>query len=166
MASSRKKKAMGPEPTRLRQIALVAEDLERARHLLVYQFLSLFLDMEAEERQTTVLGTEVIYEDPAVAHWGLRNILGTFLPLSSPIPFPPSQNIANNLPSPPRWRNNRSSSAIHPPSNQLLLTKPGRLPLPSLHHRIPLPRKTWRRRLHANNAIPFRPRSTQLPRLQ
>jgi len=71
MASSGKKEAMGPEPTRLRQIALVAEDLERARHLLVYQFLSLFLDMEAEERQTTVLGTEVIYEDPAVAHWGL-----------------------------------------------------------------------------------------------
>ncbi|KAE8453243.1 hypothetical protein EG329_011310 [Mollisiaceae sp. DMI_Dod_QoI] len=47
-----------PSPTRLRQIALVAADLERARHLL-----------------TTVIGTEVIFEDPAVGQWGLKNIL-------------------------------------------------------------------------------------------
>ncbi|KAK0103508.1 hypothetical protein ONS95_005529 [Cadophora gregata] len=49
---------LGPAPTRLRQIALVARDLEKARHLL-----------------TTTIGTEVIYEDPAVEQWGLKNIL-------------------------------------------------------------------------------------------
>ncbi|EEP75692.1 predicted protein [Uncinocarpus reesii 1704] len=48
----------GPMPTRLRQIALVVQDLDRAEHLL-----------------TTVLGTEVIFVDPGVAKWGLRNIL-------------------------------------------------------------------------------------------
>ncbi|KAI8931559.1 hypothetical protein NX059_011214 [Plenodomus lindquistii] len=45
-------------PTRLRQIALVAEDLEEAKRLL-----------------THVLGVPVIYEDPSVAQWGLRNFL-------------------------------------------------------------------------------------------
>ncbi|EXJ54547.1 hypothetical protein A1O7_09888 [Cladophialophora yegresii CBS 114405] len=45
-------------PTRLRQIALVAEDLDRAQHLL-----------------TTVLGTEVVFVDPQVAQWGLKNFL-------------------------------------------------------------------------------------------
>ncbi|KAH7346614.1 hypothetical protein BKA65DRAFT_595091 [Rhexocercosporidium sp. MPI-PUGE-AT-0058] len=58
MASKRKSSPLGPAPTRLRQIALVAENLEKARHLL-----------------TTVIGTEVIFEDPAVEQWGLKNIL-------------------------------------------------------------------------------------------
>jgi hypothetical protein len=35
MASIANKSPMAPEPTRLRQIALVAHDLEKARHLLV-----------------------------------------------------------------------------------------------------------------------------------
>ncbi|ORX96645.1 hypothetical protein BCR34DRAFT_628784 [Clohesyomyces aquaticus] len=48
----------GPAPTRLRQIALVARDLESAKDLL-----------------TNVLGTEVIFEDPAVGQWGLKNFL-------------------------------------------------------------------------------------------
>ncbi|KAH7397203.1 hypothetical protein BKA66DRAFT_508985 [Pyrenochaeta sp. MPI-SDFR-AT-0127] len=47
-----------PAPTRLRQIALVTKDLERSKQLL-----------------THVLGTEVIYEDPAVGQWGLKNFL-------------------------------------------------------------------------------------------
>ncbi|KAE9380564.1 hypothetical protein N431DRAFT_552700 [Stipitochalara longipes BDJ] len=76
MASAAKKPPMGPEPTRLRQIALVAYDLEKATHLL-----------------TTVLGTEVIYEDPLVAQWGLKNILvplgGDIIEVISPI-FPSS----------------------------------------------------------------------------
>jgi hypothetical protein len=50
--------SLGPAPTRLRQIALVTTDLERARQQL-----------------TTVLGTEVMFEDPAVAQFGLRNLL-------------------------------------------------------------------------------------------
>ncbi|RJE27612.1 hypothetical protein PHISCL_00037 [Aspergillus sclerotialis] len=45
-------------PTRLRQIALVAEDLEKAKHLLTY-----------------ILGTEVVFIDPAVKKWGLENFL-------------------------------------------------------------------------------------------
>lgn len=45
-------------PTRLRQIALVAKDLDRARYLL-----------------TEVLGTQVLYIDPQVARWGIRNVL-------------------------------------------------------------------------------------------
>ncbi|EER24356.1 hypothetical protein CPC735_057260 [Coccidioides posadasii C735 delta SOWgp] len=48
----------GPAPTRLRQIVLVAHDIDRAESLL-----------------TSVLGTEVIFIDPGVAKWGLRNIL-------------------------------------------------------------------------------------------
>lgn len=44
--------------TRLRQIALVAEDLRKAEHQL-----------------TSVLGTEVVFVDPGVAQWGLENIL-------------------------------------------------------------------------------------------
>ncbi|KAH7397799.1 hypothetical protein BKA64DRAFT_708478 [Cadophora sp. MPI-SDFR-AT-0126] len=51
-------RTLGTAPTRLRQIALVAKDLEKASHLL-----------------TTVIGTEVIYRDPAVEQWGLKNIL-------------------------------------------------------------------------------------------
>jgi len=46
------------EPTRLRQIALVVEDLEKAKRLL-----------------TKVLGTEVVYIDPGVGKWGLENFL-------------------------------------------------------------------------------------------
>ncbi|KAH6629202.1 hypothetical protein C7974DRAFT_311428 [Boeremia exigua] len=49
---------VGPAPTRLRQIALVARDIDRARQLL-----------------THVIGTDVIYEDPAVSQWGLKNFL-------------------------------------------------------------------------------------------
>ena len=45
-------------PVRLRQIALVAKDLQKARDLL-----------------TDVLGTEVIYVDPVVGQWGLENFL-------------------------------------------------------------------------------------------
>ena len=45
-------------PVRLRQIALVARDLQKAEELL-----------------TTVLGSEVVYVDPAVGQWGLENIL-------------------------------------------------------------------------------------------
>lgn len=44
--------------TRLRQIALVARDLKKAEELL-----------------TKVIGTEVIYVDPGVEKWGLKNIL-------------------------------------------------------------------------------------------
>ncbi|KAH6679096.1 hypothetical protein B0J14DRAFT_579997 [Halenospora varia] len=58
-------------PTRLRQIALVATDLEKASKLL-----------------TTVIGTEVIYTDPAVEQWGLKNILlpigGDIIEVASP----------------------------------------------------------------------------------
>ncbi|KAF1986854.1 hypothetical protein K402DRAFT_331986 [Aulographum hederae CBS 113979] len=45
-------------PTRLRQIALVAKDLKKA-----------------EQQLTHVIGTEVIYVDPGVEQWGLKNIL-------------------------------------------------------------------------------------------
>ena len=48
----------GSGPVRLRQIALVAKDLEKAKELL-----------------TNVLGTEVIYVDPVVGQWGLENFL-------------------------------------------------------------------------------------------
>lgn len=48
----------GSGPVRLRQIALVAKDLEKARELL-----------------THVLGTEVVYVDPEVGQWGLENFL-------------------------------------------------------------------------------------------
>lgn len=48
----------GTGPVRLRQIALVAKDLKKAEELL-----------------TKVLGTEVIYVDPAVGQWGLENFL-------------------------------------------------------------------------------------------
>lgn len=48
----------GSGPVRLRQIALVAKDLEKSKELL-----------------THILGTEVIYIDPEVAQWGLENFL-------------------------------------------------------------------------------------------
>ncbi|KAF2093867.1 hypothetical protein NA57DRAFT_47406 [Rhizodiscina lignyota] len=45
-------------PVRLRQIALVAKDLDKAEKLL-----------------TSVIGTEVVFRDPVVEQWGLKNIL-------------------------------------------------------------------------------------------
>jgi hypothetical protein len=48
----------GTGPVRLRQIALVAKDLQKAKELL-----------------NKILGTEVIYVDPAVGQWGLENFL-------------------------------------------------------------------------------------------
>ena len=57
--------------TRLRQVALVAQDLDLARTLL-----------------TKCIGTEVVYEDPDVARWGLRNFIiaigGDFIEVVSP----------------------------------------------------------------------------------
>ena len=44
--------------TRLRQIALVAKNLENAKHVL-----------------TSVLGAEVVFADPCVARWGIENLL-------------------------------------------------------------------------------------------
>ncbi|KAF1829409.1 hypothetical protein BDW02DRAFT_574005 [Decorospora gaudefroyi] len=65
-------KAKPRAPTRLRQIALVTEDAERAKHLL-----------------THVLGTEVVFEDAAVGQWGLKNFLvplgGDLIEVVSPI---------------------------------------------------------------------------------
>ncbi|KAJ9614469.1 hypothetical protein H2200_002606 [Cladophialophora chaetospira] len=58
MASTKSKSKLPAAPTRLRQIALVAEDLDRARYLL-----------------TTILGTEVVFVDEQVAQWGLKNFL-------------------------------------------------------------------------------------------
>ncbi|KAK7185931.1 hypothetical protein DPSP01_009919 [Paraphaeosphaeria sporulosa] len=59
-------------PTRLRQIALVVKDLEQARREL-----------------THVIGTEVIFEDPAVAQFGLKNFLvpigGDIIEVVSPV---------------------------------------------------------------------------------
>ena len=62
----------GTGPVRLRQIALVAKDLKNAEQLL-----------------THVLGTEVIYVDPAVGQWGLENFLvaigGEVIEVVSPV---------------------------------------------------------------------------------
>ncbi|KAL5408782.1 hypothetical protein PMIN06_007602 [Paraphaeosphaeria minitans] len=59
-------------PTRLRQIALVVKDIERARREL-----------------THVIGTVVIFEDAAVAQFGLKNFLipigGDIIEVVSPI---------------------------------------------------------------------------------
>ena len=81
---------IGSIATRLRQIALIAEDLEKARHLLVskqpgrwtrnYQLII--------SLQTTILDTEVVFVDPQVAQWGLKNILGEYL--KSPVVDPES----------------------------------------------------------------------------
>ena len=35
------------------------------------------LSAESRYMQTKVIGTEVIFVDPGVAQWGLKNILGT-----------------------------------------------------------------------------------------
>ncbi|KAH7109296.1 hypothetical protein B0J11DRAFT_545239 [Dendryphion nanum] len=63
---------LGPAPTRLRQIALVVRDLERVKRQL-----------------TRVLGTQVIFEDPLVSQFGLKNFLvpigGDFIEVVSPI---------------------------------------------------------------------------------
>ncbi|KAF2260672.1 hypothetical protein CC78DRAFT_536259 [Lojkania enalia] len=63
--------AAGPVPTRLRQIALVVKDLERAKYLL-----------------THIIGTEVVFEDPTVEQWGLKNFLvplgGDFIEVVAP----------------------------------------------------------------------------------
>ncbi|KAJ4298962.1 hypothetical protein N0V90_004206 [Kalmusia sp. IMI 367209] len=58
MSTTSRALIIGPAPTRLRQIALVTRDLEQAKHQL-----------------THVIGTEVIFEDPAVAQFGLKNFL-------------------------------------------------------------------------------------------
>ena len=76
--------SLGPTSTRLRQIALVAKDLEKARHLLVRQLISILQTSRLITKQTTVIGREVIYEDPAVEQWGLKNILGKFAAPPSP----------------------------------------------------------------------------------
>ncbi|KAJ4339754.1 hypothetical protein N0V87_002954 [Didymella glomerata] len=49
---------LGSSLTRLRQVALVAKDIDQARQLLTY-----------------VIGANVIHEDPAVSRWGLKNFL-------------------------------------------------------------------------------------------
>ncbi|KAH7069552.1 hypothetical protein BKA63DRAFT_421404 [Paraphoma chrysanthemicola] len=65
------KGTLGPAPTRLRQIALVTKDLEKTKQLI-----------------THVFGTEVIFEDPIVGQWGLKNGLiplgGDLIELVSP----------------------------------------------------------------------------------
>ncbi|OJD14200.1 hypothetical protein AJ78_05440 [Emergomyces pasteurianus Ep9510] len=62
---------MTSAPTRLRQLALVAHDLKRAKYLL-----------------TKVIGTEVVFVDPGVAVWGLENFIvavgGDFIEVVSP----------------------------------------------------------------------------------
>lgn len=65
---------LAPAPTRLRQIALVARDIGRARQLLVgYPHTQRYTaDLGAK---THVIGSDVIYEDPAVGQWGLQNFL-------------------------------------------------------------------------------------------
>ncbi|KAF2849603.1 hypothetical protein T440DRAFT_452502 [Plenodomus tracheiphilus IPT5] len=71
MSRSNTNLGLAPSPTRLRQITLVVQDLEQARQLL-----------------TSVLDTQVAYEDPAVAQWGLRNFLvplgGDFIEVVAP----------------------------------------------------------------------------------
>lgn len=70
-------------PTRLRQIALIAEDLERAAYLLVCGLFVLVSFVHLPYcLQTTILGTEVVFVDPQVAQWGLKNILGRPLAVS------------------------------------------------------------------------------------
>lgn len=66
---------LAPAPTRLRQIALVARDINRARELLVRNSLSTCISSTDPDVQTHVIGTSVLYEDPAVGQWGLRNFL-------------------------------------------------------------------------------------------
>lgn len=56
MASVGLQSAIPPALTRLRQVAFVTENLERAKYLL-----------------TKALGAEVIYVDPAAGQWGLKN---------------------------------------------------------------------------------------------
>ncbi|KAF2802706.1 uncharacterized protein BDZ99DRAFT_512370 [Mytilinidion resinicola] len=58
MASAGPKSAGGIVPTRLRQVAFVTDDLAKAKRLL-----------------TSILGTEIVYEDPRVGAFGLANFL-------------------------------------------------------------------------------------------
>ncbi|KIX04179.1 uncharacterized protein Z518_07733 [Rhinocladiella mackenziei CBS 650.93] len=82
MSNSKELTIPPPSPVRLRQIALIAEDLERARYLL-----------------TAILGTEVVFEDPQVANWGLKNILvavgGDIIEVCSP--FKPDTTVGRLL---------------------------------------------------------------------
>lgn len=66
-------------PTRLRQIAFVARDIDQARQLLVRTCLLFNISATDYSFQTHVLGTEVIYEDPSVGQWGLKNFLSMVL---------------------------------------------------------------------------------------
>ncbi|XP_014554704.1 hypothetical protein COCVIDRAFT_39450 [Bipolaris victoriae FI3] len=63
---------LGPAPTRLRQIALAAKDLDNTRQLLTY-----------------VLGIGFAFEDDAVEQWGLKNFMvplgGDFIEVVSPV---------------------------------------------------------------------------------
>jgi phenylpyruvate tautomerase PptA (4-oxalocrotonate tautomerase family) len=69
-----------PTPTRLRQIALVARNIDQAKQQLVGMVSTLCLLITHCDKQTHVIGTPVIFEDPAVAQWGLKNFLGIFPP--------------------------------------------------------------------------------------
>ncbi len=80
MSSNDKLTVAPTAPTRLRQIALIAEDIDRARYLLVcIVWASSLLINQLIPLQTTILGTEVVYVDPQVAQWGIQNILGKSL---------------------------------------------------------------------------------------
>ncbi|KAL6247284.1 hypothetical protein RBB50_005630 [Rhinocladiella similis] len=71
-------------PTRLRQIAFIAHDMERARYLL-----------------TTILDTEVVYVDPAVSRWGIENVLvsigGDIIEICSPLKPGPHTPVGRQL---------------------------------------------------------------------
>lgn len=72
----RRSTKLGPAPTRLRQIALVTRDLEQAKLQLVGEMIRLHIIAKLMAMQTHVIGTEVIFEDPLVEQFGLRNFLG------------------------------------------------------------------------------------------
>ncbi|EMD88534.1 hypothetical protein COCC4DRAFT_76726 [Bipolaris maydis ATCC 48331] len=61
---------LGPAPTRLRQIALAARDLDKARQLLTY-----------------VLGIGFAFEDDSVEQWGLKNFIGTLVIDATAVPL-------------------------------------------------------------------------------
>ncbi|EPE25535.1 Glyoxalase/Bleomycin resistance protein/Dihydroxybiphenyl dioxygenase [Glarea lozoyensis ATCC 20868] len=71
-----------PLSTRLRQIALIAENLDKTTDQL-----------------TTVLGVEVIYSDPTVEQWGLKNVMlpigGDMIEIVSP--FEPNTTVSRLL---------------------------------------------------------------------
>ncbi|KIW76587.1 hypothetical protein Z517_09031 [Fonsecaea pedrosoi CBS 271.37] len=82
MASAKEQSIPPVAPTRLRQIALITEDYDRARDLL-----------------TRVLDTEVVFVDPQVAQWGLKNFLvavgGDLIEVCSP--FKPNTTVGRLL---------------------------------------------------------------------